>query len=376
MPLADHEYYKTAKVHDLKMSVAQSSSSSSSDQTRVEPPYPLHKSVRDRIDPAYAEHYEQHVANQQQVHLQPVEASRTSGTLIKGAGPKAPVASTVDCAIPRQESDGPEVSVRAFTPNGKAPEAGWPLCFWFHGGGWVLGDITTENVIASNLCSRGRCVVVSVDYRLAPEHPYPAAVEDCWEAVLWALGQGAKVLGIDPSKLAAGGSSAGGNLTAIMCQRAAAAAARGESGGPKFMLQLLSVPVMDNTADPSCGGSWKENRKAPALPAPKMLWYREHYLPDRAHWADPEASPLRWQGDWALLPPAVIVVGELDVLRDEGRAFGERLREAKVRADVHTMKGQPHPFIAMDGVLTAGKEAITLFCDALEETMYPGSRST
>lgn len=150
-----------------------------------------------------------------------------------------------------------------------------------------------------------------------------------------------------------------------MCQRAAA------RGGPNFSLQLLSVPVTDNTADTSNNNSWRENQHSPALPAPKMLWYRFHYLPEQSDWSHPEASPLLWQGDWSKLPPAVIVVGELDVLRDEGIKFGAKLREACVDADVHVMKGQPHPFIAMDGVLDAGKEAITYFCDALRETMYP-----
>jgi len=149
-----------------------------------------------------------------------------------------------------------------------------------------------------------------------------------------------------------------------MCQRAAA------RGSPHFRLQLLSVPVMDNTADVTNTASWAENQYAPALPAPKMLWYRHHYLPDKKDWADPEASPLFWNGDWSKLPPACIVVGELDVLRTEGEEFGSKLRDAGIRADVHIMKRLPHPFIAMDGVLEAGSRAITLFCDALHQAMY------
>lgn len=329
-----------------------------------QPPYPLHPSVRSRIAPDYAEFYYKHLVNKQQVHLQPVEASRTGGTLIPGAGPKAPVARSTDFMIPRQETKGPDILVRAFTPRGVKPTDGWPVCVYFHGGGWVLGNIDTENVIATNLCERAKCVVVTVDYRLAPENRYPAAVDDCWESVLWVLGAGAQVLELDASKLATGGSSAGGNLAAVMCQRAAA------RGGPKFRLQLLSVPVTDNTADASSSASWRENAAAPALPAPKMMWYRELYLPDRSAWCEPEASPLLWEGDWSALPPAVVVVGELDVLRDEGRQFGERLSRSGVRADVHVMEGQPHPFIAMDGVLEAGGRAITYFCDALRDAMY------
>lgn len=204
----------------------------------------------------------------------------------------------------------------------------------------------------------------ALSFSLAPEDPFPAAVDDCWEAVLWALSDGKKILDIDETKLATGGSSAGANLAAIMCQRAA------DRGGFKFLLQLLSVPVMDNTADVSNNQSWAENQFSPALPAEKMLWYRRHYLPKQEDWAHPEASPLFWKGDWSKLPPACFVLGELDVLRTEGEQFAEKLKEAGVAADVNTMKGQPHPFIAMDAVLEAGSRAITLFCDALYKAMY------
>lgn len=130
-----------------------------------EPPYPLHASIVDRIDAEYAAFYNTHVFDKQQVHLQPISASRASGVLIPGAGPLQEVASTVDLVISRKESSGPDVQLRCFTPLGDKPEAGWPVCVYFHGGGWVLGNIQTENVIASHLCSRGKCVVVSVDYR-------------------------------------------------------------------------------------------------------------------------------------------------------------------------------------------------------------------
>lgn len=130
-----------------------------------QPPYPLHESIVNRIDAEYAAFYNKHIFDKQQVHLQPVEASRTSGVLIPGSGPLQKVASTVDYTFPRKESKGPDVSVRCFTPEGEKPAGGWPVFIWYHGGGWVLGTIDTENVIASHLCKRGKCVVVSVDYR-------------------------------------------------------------------------------------------------------------------------------------------------------------------------------------------------------------------
>lgn len=127
--------------------------------------------------------------------------------------------------------------------------------------------------------------------------------------LLWARGRGARLLGLDAARLAVGGSSAGANLAAVVCQRVAA---RDGSGGgpPPLRLQLLSVPVTDNTADAASNPSWAANEHAPALPAAKMLWYRRHYLPRRDDWRHPEASPLLWDGDWARLPPAVVVLGE------------------------------------------------------------------
>lgn len=109
-----------------------------------QPPYPLHKSVASLLDPEYVEFYNKYIINQQQVHYQPVAASRTSGVLIPGAGPAQPVASTEDYAIKRQESEGPDVMVRVFTPEGEKPAEGWPVMIWYHGGGWVLGNINTE----------------------------------------------------------------------------------------------------------------------------------------------------------------------------------------------------------------------------------------
>lgn len=137
-----------------------------------QPPYPLHPSVSGRIDPEYAGFYDRHIKNQQQVHLQPIEKSRASGTLIPGAGEPRPVASSRDLFVERATTSGPKIPIRIFTPQGDAPEGGWPLCFWFHGGGWVLGNIDTENVIATHLCDRGRCVVICVDYRwVLPDAP-------------------------------------------------------------------------------------------------------------------------------------------------------------------------------------------------------------
>lgn len=171
---------------------------------------------------------------------------------------------------------------------------------------------------------------------------------------------------MDLSLSAVGGSSAGGNLAAVMCHKALSA----PSLVPNLLSQLLIVPVNDNTALTSNTLSWKENEFTPALPAAKMMWYRHHYLPDEKTWADPEASPLLYgneKGEWGRLPKALIVVGELDVLRSEGEAYAEKLESNGVKADLKIMKGMPHPFLAMDGALRQGKETITFMVEELKE---------
>ena len=130
-----------------------------------QPPYPLHPSILPKLDPTYRTFYNKHIFDKQQVHLQPVSASRTSGILIPGGGPQLPVGKKEDILIRRRETDGPDIPVRVFTPEGDVPEGGWPLMVYYHGGGWVLGNIETENTVCSHLCSRARCVVITVDYR-------------------------------------------------------------------------------------------------------------------------------------------------------------------------------------------------------------------
>ncbi|KAN0120040.1 alpha/beta hydrolase fold domain containing protein [Hyaloscypha variabilis] len=330
--------------------------------TGPQPPYPLHPSVKDKLDPTYRDFYNKHIFDKQQVHLQPVSASRTSGILIPGGGPKLPVGKTEDFLLQRKETAGPDVPIRVFTPEGEKPSDGWPVMVYYHGGGWVLGNIETENTVCTNLCKRASCVVISVDYRLAPENPYPAAVHDSWEALLWLRSTGFTQLALNPQKVAIGGSSAGGNLAAIMCHKALAS----PSLVPSFSVQLLIVPVTDNTASTATTLSWKENEFSPALPAEKMLWYRRHYLPDEKSWGEPEASPLLYEGGWESQPRALVVVGELDVLRSEGEAYAEKLRKGGVEVDLKVMKGMPHPFLAMDGVLQQGRDTITYMVEALK----------
>ncbi|KZT02660.1 Alpha/beta hydrolase fold-3 [Laetiporus sulphureus 93-53] len=251
--------------------------------------------------------------------------------------------------------------MRVFTPEGSAPLSGWPVLLYFHGGGWTLGNIDTESAFCTNMCKRANCIVISVDYRLGPEDPYPAAVEDAEEALYWVARNGKEQLNVDPNKLAVGGSSSGGNLAAVVALKAAAA----EPPIP-LVLQFLSVPAVDNTATTSGEPykSWSENANTVQLSPGRMLWFRDNYLPnekDRLAW---DASPIFAPEELVKkVTKAWIAVMELDILRDEGIAYAEKLKKAGVEGEVKMYKGAPHPILAMDGVLTIAR---TFFSDAVQ----------
>jgi acetyl esterase/lipase len=215
-------------------------------------------------------------------------------------------------------------------------------------------------------CEGAECVVVSVDYRLGPENPYPAAVQDAVEALEWVYSNGKAELGIDRSRIAVGGSSAqvpcsilcylygsyyslfrGGNLAAIVSLKSATL-----SPPIPIQLQLLVVPVVDNTATISdgCYASWRENAETAWLPAAYMIWFRDHYLPnieDRVKW---DNSPIFAPEDLvANAPRAWIAVAEMDILRDEGIAYAAKLKKAGVEVAVKVYEGAPHPILVLDG---------------------------
>ena len=327
------------------------------------PPYPIHDSVINLLSPQYVAFYNKYLVNVQQNHYQPVAISRI-GKVVLGGGPGLPVGRTRDLDIPREESAGPDIRIRCFIPKSERPPGGWPCVLYLHGGGWVLGDIDTENTVCTNICTRANCIVITTDYRLAPEHPYPAAVEDSWEVTLWTRRSGVGELDLDLDKLAIAGSSAGANLAAAITQRAAMRPER----KVHFKSQLLVVPATDNTATVASNRTWRLYEHTAALPALKMQWYRNHYLPDPEKRLEPEASPLFFPAEnFHKLPPAVVLVGEVDMLRHEGEQYAEKLKDAGVPVRLELMSGMPHPFLAMDAVLDEGKRAISILCESLVE---------
>jgi acetyl esterase len=255
-------------------------------------------------------------------------------------------------SIEDRSFEGPagEVALRVYVPHGLA-SSGRPALVWYHGGGFVIGDLDTADSAASALAEAAATVVVSADYRLAPEHRFPAAVEDCYASLRWVADHGDE-LGVDPARIAIGGDSAGGNLAAITALMAR------ERGGPAVVFQLLIYPVIDPLMDT---GSYRENGSGFLLTASTMRWFWECYLGPDGDPADPYVSPLRI-ADLSGLPPALVITAEYDPLRDEGEAYAAALGAAGVPADVRRVEGQVHAFFARPGVF--GNEAAQAVEDA------------
>ena len=271
------------------------------------------------------------------------------------AFPAPPVAAVEDRAIPGPA--GP-IPVRVYRDSGRAG-AGRPALVWFHGGGHVIGSLDTHDAIARHLCREAGCVVVSVDYRMGPEHPFPAAVDDCFAAVKWLAEPGGE-MGADPERIAVGGDSAGGNLAAVV------ALLSRDEGGPALRHQLLVYPVTDYR----CRGASYERyaRGYGTLEAESMRWFQRHYLggPDAAE--DWRASPLL-ADDLSGLPPALVITAECDVLRDEGVAYAERLAESGTPCEHVPFPGMIHGFFGLLGIADAATQAHALAARTLRAAL-------
>jgi acetyl esterase len=274
----------------------------------------------------------------------PPEVGRPVYREILTAGDLPPAdVQTEDRTIP-----GPagQLPVRVYTPKGKASGARG-LVLYCHGGGFVLGDLDTYDSVCRAICQESGCVVVSVDYRLAPEHPFPAAVEDCHEALSW-VAEHAAELGGDAQRIAVCGDSAGGNLAAVLALLA-------REKGPAIRYQLLIYPV--TTAMAGDLPSHKAFGEGTILSLKAMRAFTGHYFGGSGRAPDFRGAPLL-ADDLSDLPPALILVGAYDVLRDDGVTYAERLIEAGVEATLVEYSGLSHGFINMAANLSGGRLAL------------------
>ena len=248
--------------------------------------------------------------------------------------------------------DGAEITLRMYTPEGSGP---FPVFVYYHGGGWVLGDLEVVDPILRAVTNSTECLVVSVDYRLAPEHPFPVAPEDCYAATKW-VAENISAYNGDPSRIAVGGDSAGGNLAAVIPLMAK------DRQGPAIAYQVLLYPGTDFSFDTQ---SYLVNGKGHYLETDAMHWFADQYLSqeDKLH---PYASPIRAQ-DLSGLPPALVITAEYDVLRDEGEAYAARLREAGVPVEHTRYDGQIHGFFWMPVIMDDAKRALEQISHALKK---------
>src|SRR5881409_2539923 len=263
-------------------------------------------------------------------------------------------------AVKDLTADGPggPIPLRVYRPAGVPAGTALPVLVYYHGGGWVIGDLDTHDVQCRQITAEAGVTVVSVDYRLAPEHKFPAAVDDAWAATRWVVAHAGE-LAADASRLAVGGDSAGGNLAAVV-----ALLARGE-GAPAIAVQVLIYPVTDLVGETR---SYRDFAEGYLLTREGMRWFIAHYLTAEAEAADWRASPLRAQS-LAGLPPALIVTAGFDPLRDEGEAYARRLRDAGVRVDYACYGGMLHGFVGMGRLLDTAGRAISLIAGSLSQAL-------
>jgi acetyl esterase len=310
---------------------------------------PLHPSAKQMLDSLAT-------VEQPKLWEQPIDQVRAGEMLFAsiGAGDPVACASVSDRKVPGPHGDIP---VRVYVPqvSGDGGRA-LPLVVYVHGGGWVFMSIETHDTTCRRLALQSGAIVVSVEYRLAPEHPFPIPLDDAFAATEWVVAH-ASELGGDASRVAVMGDSAGGNLSAAIALLAR------ERGGPKLAAQVLVYPALDPAGDTP---SYRENASGYLLDEPGMRWFWSQYLQDGDHEKNPLAAPLRAE-DLAGLPPATIITAEFDPLRDEGEAYAARLREAGVPATATRYDGMIHGFLGMPAMFDDADAAMATAATALRE---------
>ncbi|HUT92729.1 MAG TPA: alpha/beta hydrolase [Thermoguttaceae bacterium] len=281
--------------------------------------------------------------------LPPSKARAMTAADADAFGPPERVAETHDRTIPGPNG---EIPIRIYVPDGDGP---FPVFVYFHGGGWVIGSIATHDSTCRQIANAAGSMVVSVDYRLAPEHKYPAAADDAYAATEWVFNR-AEHLGADPRRVAVGGDSAGGNLAAAVCLMAR------DRASFRPVLQALIYPIVDyNLNTPS----YLENAEGYVLTRATMEWFWECYLEREEDGSNPYASPLRAE-DLSGLPAALVITAEYDPLRDEGEAYAARLRDAGVPVTQTRYDGMVHAFFRRTALFDKAKVAMQEVADALK----------
>lgn len=252
---------------------------------------------------------------------------------------------------------GGDLPIRVYRP--KNADGSCPVLLYLHGGGWVLGGLDEYHGVCSNLSAKTGCAVVAVDYRLAPEHRFPAAIDDCYAALEW-IAANASEIGADASRIAVAGDSAGGTMASVLTLMAR------DQGGPEIKLQVLVYPG----ASPRSSGypSYEQYGEGYLLTTRSMRWFREHYLGREEPFDDFRAAPLL-ADNLGGLPPALVLIGTYDPLRDEGIDYAEKMLAAGTQVVVTEYTGMMHGFFSMSGVLDAAKQAMDQVAGAVRDAL-------
>lgn len=292
------------------------------------------------------------------LHTVPVDVARKlydKGTELTRGQPPEPL-SVDSLSLPGPASD---LTAWLYRPSSQSD---LPLLVFFHGGGFTIGSLQSHDVVCRTLCVEANCLVLSVDYRMGPEHRYPAAVEDAWAATRWAAANAAR-LGADPRRIAVGGDSAGGNLAAVVCLLAR------DANAPPLVQQLLIYPCTDMSCEFPSHTRFADGYR---LTRDLIEWFYQHYFaPDEdiLHW---RASPLR-ANDFRGLPPALVMSAGFDPLQDENRAYASKLEAAGVPVHYSHYGDMIHGFITMPGPLDRAREALSE-CAAVLRVAFDNSQ--
>ncbi|CAG7560781.1 unnamed protein product [Fusarium equiseti] len=336
---------------------------------------PLHPAIRDRLDPEYVAYHEAHLQ-----YIEPDEikdwdgSTRTKKLSLPPGGTKPiPVGSINDYDVGR-------FSVRVYTPTGQCDERGWPVLIWFHGGGWAVGGLNNGTDFCCWACERAQCVVVSVGYGLAPENPFPAAVEDSIDAVRWVASSPAELQNIDTSRISISGTSSGANIAIVAALSASNPDVELPTARPSLPKPvahppaslLLFIPVVDNTA--TVEGVWKPNAEtAPWLTPARMEWYRDLYFTQDGHRLRWDASPNLAPGTLlSKLPKTWMGVAEMDLLAPEAMAFSQQLKGLGVDVETSMVHGGTHSILSLHGVIGRGYKMIEDAVEHLQKTFGTG----
>ena len=282
----------------------------------------------------------------------PAEARESMRSRTAALGPFEEVPAVADHRVP---VTGGEITVRVYKPAGMGPQ---PVLVFYHGGGWVIGDLYTHDGICRSIVNAAGCAVASVDYRLAPEFKYPVPVEDSYAGLLWVVANATR-LGLDSARIAVGGDSAGGNLAAVMALLAR------DRRGPRLLLQILVYPVTNYDFDTA---SYRENGTGFVLTTDDMRWFWRHYLSREEQGREMTASPIRAKS-LADLPPALVITAGCDPLRDEGDAYAARLRDAGVAVTLTPYPGMFHGFLRMTRILDQSRVLLDEIAGALKKAL-------